>query len=35
MNVKSETSLTKGNTTTVIMTAELVGGMVRVTRRGV
>jgi ribosomal protein S1 len=35
MNVKSETSLAKGNTTTVIMTADLVGGMVRVTRRGV
>jgi len=34
MNVKSETSLTKGNTTTVIITDQIVGGMVRVTRRG-
>jgi predicted RNA-binding protein with RPS1 domain len=35
MNVKSETSLARNNTTTVIITDEIVDGMVRVTRRGV
>jgi len=34
MNVKNESSLAKGNTTTVVITDQVVGGMVRVTRRG-
>ncbi len=34
-NVKSESSLARGNSTRVIITGEIVGGMVRVTRRGV
>jgi len=33
-NVKSESSLAKGNNTTVTITSEMIGGMVRVTRRG-
>jgi len=33
-NVKSESSLAKGNNTTVTITSEIIGGMVRVTRRG-
>jgi ribosomal protein S1 len=34
-NVKSESALARGNQTRVIITDEVVGGMVRVTRRGV
>ncbi|MBS1997203.1 MAG: hypothetical protein JSS86_12875 [Cyanobacteria bacterium SZAS LIN-2] len=34
-NVKSESALARGNSTRVVITTDTVGGMVRVTRRGV